>query len=573
MARLFHLRLSTIRARLLAGFGASIGLLLVAGVLGWFGLQRTNVQSERTVSELSSKTELAERVITGILREVVGGLRYLQVRTPEEAERYRSLAAEADRLLRAASGDTVLGDRERMVLEKVSQLQASLEVRIATTQALQVLGRSNEAAIVLDETSQDIGRIEEQLRELRDAVRTGTAVAVADMEVTQRQSELSLGLVILLAFAVAAFFGLTTSRAVSRPLSALQAEMGAIGVGDLRVPDAPLDRSEIAAEYADLLGAMSQARERLRTLLMEVKTEADQVTLAASELTASASAAAASSQHVTSAVMDISHGAALQLDALNAASDAVRLLAEAGASIGEAAEDTGSAGHDIRATANATREQVQKALDVLAAARQTVLESQQEMTGLRDATGVVDDFVSVISEIATQTNLLALNAAIEAARAGNAGRGFAVVAQEVRTLAEQSANAASEVTENVKRIRARLASASQSVEAGATRMRDVGGVASDVSVALSRIEHVVERVETSTSRVVSAVTANRSSLGAVQHSLTSARDTSEGHAAAAQEVAASTEETSASAEEVSATAEMLQTASVRLRSLVSGFRT
>lgn len=573
MARLPLFRLSTIRARLAAGFGASIGLLLVAGVLAWLGLQRTNQQSEQTVAQLSAKTELAERVITGILREVVGGLRYLQVRTPEEGARFLALSSEADRTLRAASGDTILGDRERMVLEKVAQLQSALEVRIATTHALQSIGRSNEAAFVLDETSQDIGRIEEQLHELRNAVRVGTALDVANMESTQRQSELSLAVVILLAFAVAAFFGLSTSRAVSQPLSALQREMAAIGAGDLRVPDQPLDRDDIAAEYADLLGAMSQARERLRSLLQQVQTEADQVTLAASELTASASAAAASSQHVTSAVMDISHGAALQLDALNAASEAVRALAEVGASIGEAAEDTGSAGHDIRATANATREQMQKALDVLAAARETVLESQHEMTGLRDATGVVDDFVSVISEIATQTNLLALNAAIEAARAGSAGRGFAVVAQEVRTLAEQSASAAHEVTDNVKRIRARLASASNSVEAGATRMRDVGGVAADVSTALARIELVVDRVETSTGRVVSAVTANRSSLGAVQHSLTSARDTSEGHAAAAQEVAASTEETSASAEEVSATAEMLQTASVRLRSLVGGFRT
>ncbi len=573
MARFAFFRLATIRARLLAGFGASIGLLLIAGVLGWFGLQRTNLQSERTVVGLSAKTELAERVITGILREVVGGLRYLQLRTPEEGERFLALAGEADRVLRAASSDTLLGDRERMVLEKVAQLQALLEVRIATTHALRTLGRGADADGMLDDMSQDIGRIEEQLHELRDAVRLGTAFAVAQMETTQRQSELSLGLVILLAFAVAAFFGVTTSRAVSRPLGALQTEMTAIGAGDLRVPDAPPDRAQIAAEYADLLAAMAQARERLRALLLEVKTEADQVTLAASELTASASAAAASSQHVTTAVMDISHGAALQLDALNAASDAVRRLAEAGATIGEAAEDTSTAGHDIRATANTTREQVQKALDVLAAARQTVLESQQEMTALRDATGVVDDFVSVISEIATQTNLLALNAAIEAARAGSAGRGFAVVAQEVRTLAEQSASAAHEVTDNVKRIRSRLASASQSVEAGATRLRDVGGVASDVSVALSRIEHVVERVETSTGRVVSAVQANRASLGGVQQSLTSARDTSEGHAAAAQEVAASTEETSASAEEVSATAEMLQTASVRLRSLVSGFRT
>jgi methyl-accepting chemotaxis protein len=142
------------------------------------------------------------------------------------------------------------------------------------------------------------------------------------------------------------------------------------------------------------------------------------------------------------------------------------VLAEAGATIGEAAEETERVGREIRETTNSTRDQVQVAIDTLLGARTVVLESRSEMTALRDATAVIDDFVGVISEIATQTNLLALNAAIEAARAGSAGRGFAVVAQEVRTLAEQSANAANEVTENVKRIRARIASASGSVESG-----------------------------------------------------------------------------------------------------------
>lgn len=573
MSRLAQMRLRTIRARLLAGFGTSIGLLLVAGLLGWFGLQRTNAQSKTTVQALSNKTEIAEQVVTAVLREVIGGLRYLQVRTPEVAQRYQLLAREADRVLRAASADTLLGLRERMVLEQVAQRQAMLEVRIASTHALQLLGRDRDADSLLVESAQDIARIEEQLYELRASVRSGTGLAIAALESTQRESEMSLGVVILLAFAVAAFFGLSTARAVSEPLVALRQEMTAIGAGDLRDPATSLDRTTVAAEYAELQTAMTQARGRLRALLSEVQAEADQVTLASSELTASAAAAATSTQHVASAVMDISHGASLQLDALNVASDAVRQLAEEGATIGEAVEDTGAAGRDIRATANTTREQVQKTLDVLASARETVLESQKEMSGLRDATGVVDDFVNVISEIATQTNLLALNAAIEAARAGSAGRGFAVVAQEVRMLAEQSANAAHEVTASVKRIRTQLASASQSVEAGATRLRDVGGLAADVSGALSRIEDVVSRVEGSTARVATAVQANRASLGDVQHSLTSARDTSEGHAAAAQEVAASTEETSASAEEVSATADMLQTASVRLRSLVGGFRT
>lgn len=58
----------------------------------------------------------------------------------------------------------------------------------------------------------------------------------------------------------------------------------------------------------------------------------------------------------------------------------------------------------------------------------------------------ISGFMSSITSIADQTNLLALNAAIEAARAGDAGRGFAVVAEEVRKLAEESGNAAKEVS-------------------------------------------------------------------------------------------------------------------------------
>jgi len=567
------IRLATIRVRLIAGFGTSIGLLLVAGLLGWYGLNRSNADAEATMRALANRSEFTEQATTTVLRELVAGLRYLTSRSPEDEAQYTALVAEAEKLRRDALNQGILRTDERQRLEAIGTLQAAMEVRIAVTHAWQVVGNDANAQRVLQQTSRDMQAIETELQALRRAARSGAEDSMDRMREGLWRAELLLAIVVATAFGVAAFFGLSTSRAVTHPLVRLRDEMMAIGAGDLRDPGVDLRSSGVAREYAELIDAMQQARERLRRLLSHVQDEADQVTLAAGELSASASSAAASSQHVTTAVMDISHGATVQLSALNNASLTVKQLAEVGATIGEAAEETDRVGREIRGTTNNTRDQVQLAIDTLLGAREVVTASRAEMVSLKDATSVIDDFVSVISEIATQTNLLALNAAIEAARAGSAGRGFAVVAQEVRALAEQSANAANEVTENVKRIRARIASASTAVDSGATRLKDVETVAEGVGEALSRIEHAVAQVEGAASRVSIAVNANRQSLGAVQKSLTSARDTAEGHAAAAEQVAASTEQTSASAQEVSATAEMLQTASLRVRGLIGEFRT
>ena len=363
------IRLATIQARLIAGFGTSIGLLLLAGLLGWYGLNRSNAEAEATVRALADRSEFTERATTTVLRELVAGLRYLSSRSPEDEAQYMRLVAEAEKLRRDALNQDVLHADERQRLETIGTLQAAMEVRIAVTHAWQVVGSDADAQRVLQQTNRDMQAIETELQALRRAARTGAEDSMDRMRDGLWRAELLLAIVVASAFGVAAFFGLSTARAVTDPLLRLRDEMMAIGAGDLRDPDVDLRRSSVAREYAELIDAMQQARERLRRLLSRVQDEADQVTLAAGELSASAASAAASSQQVTSAVMDISHGAMVQLTALNNASVTVKELAEAGATIGEAAQDTDRVGREIRGTTNNTRDQVQLAIDTLLSAR------------------------------------------------------------------------------------------------------------------------------------------------------------------------------------------------------------
>ena len=359
-----------------------------------------------------------------------------------------------------------------------------------------------------------------------------------------------IGLIISLALIGVLLYKIADS--IAGPLEEMAGAAQEVAKGNLSIVPPQLDRDD---EIGQLHNSLLTMVKNLRELIQKTAQTSEHLASASEQLTASADQSAQGAQSAAEAIVRITGSTIEQNEVVDQSFKTVDDITHAINDITAGISDVSSATHRAE---KATVEGQQglsvavKGMDVL---NQSAKDVSEAVTALYESSKRISEIVEMITEIAGQTDLLALNAAIEAARAGEQGRGFAVVAEEVRKLAEQSENAAQEITglitENANRIedtfkvmqkqKEHVGEGVKQVNQAGEQFDRIAGVVNELTEKVDAILKSAEGIKEGSTRMVSSVESVQKVSNAVHSEAENVSAVSEEQAASMQEIAASSQ--------------------------------
>ncbi|MCI1954989.1 MAG: methyl-accepting chemotaxis protein [Oscillospiraceae bacterium] len=334
------------------------------------------------------------------------------------------------------------------------------------------------------------------------------------------------------------------AKPVVRPIEKMMKRIGTLASGDLhsevpavhthdeieRLSDTLRSTIEslngYIAEISNVLGSMAQgdftvrARLEYRGDFAAIKEALDSIVASMSEtfsgIHGTAEQVAGGSRQMAGASQALAQGASEQSGTIQELSSSVRKIAE---QADQSAKNASQA-----------NELSDRAVKDVSGGTERMNRMSSAMARIRESSGKIEKIIKTIQDIAFQTNILALNAAVEAARAGEAGRGFSVVADEVRNLANRSAEA--------------VKSTSALIQASAEAVQDGQKTAEETAEYLKNVVETVKKMSELLQSISSAAGEQAKSVGRVNTNVEQITAVVQTNSATAEESAATSEELS-----------------------------
>jgi len=537
----------SIAKRLALGFGVVILLLILVAVVGVSRLASMNASVEDIVSNKWSKVGLLQEGLAGV-NEIGLGARDMVL---AEAKEPRQQAK--DRILAGRAG---IGKAWEALKPTLDQPQGKEMMQQILDSRERFIADQNQVIKLVEEGKTDEARayvatnFRKTAVEYRQRVNAlvkfqGELMDQAGKSAVERYQAARAMMIALVVIALALAMGIARwiIRSVTVPLGGEPDEAKAV-VEKIAQGDLTADIKVKAGDTTSLIAATRNMQASLRKMVAELKQNAEDVASAAQQLASSSSQVAAATAHQSEAASAMAAAVEEMTVSINHVSDSAHEAHSVTAETGGLSQE----GNRIIQDTVAEMQQISKTVGEAAGTIQAVGENSQKISSI----------VQVIKDVADQTNLLALNAAIEAARAGEQGRGFAVVADEVRKLAERTAQATTEISGMIVAVQSSAQAAVGTMQQAVSRVEQGLGMAQKASDSMLGISDGAQKVVSAVNDISSALKEQSAASNDIATNV--------------EKIAQMSEENSAATREAADTAHQLEQLAERTRTAVSEFR-